>query len=364
MKKLVILLIILILLYHTALANSLKIGYLAPSTGDFSKLSSSFLNGLSLSIPETTSITVQDSNNDIEQSLESLYLSGVDVVIGPFLAKNVNKTEKILCKSGIVTILPFARPQYNCQNVFTYNYDPTKATRQLANSICSDNATSVLILFSYDNLNIIKKNAFMNNFKDCNKHYTVEGFQKKSSYDSLIKSIFGVKKIKEESIFSSEDVFIHSNYVDDVVIFAPQDDALSIINLMNYYDVTPYKIFTSDIAINRQLLSISKDVLTNINIITPYYPCSKNKINREFVKKYQEEYKENPDFMAALGFDIGRIIKDSDRISLEARLRNMSDFNGLIGRMLFFDDQGKALIDYKELNYGDIKRCKKYLLKK
>ncbi len=368
MRKAVVLtgILVYILFCLSSFANGLKIGYLAPSKGAFATFSESFLNGLYLGISQDTSVIMQDSsNNNLEQDLENLYLAGADVVIGPFIAQNINKIEKKLCESDIVTILPFARAQYNCDNIFIYNYDPIEAAKQLANKVCLDNSSSVLLMYSYSNLNIMKKNAFIEAFSSfCKKHLYTQGFDVRKNYDDLVRSIFNVQKIKDEGILlSDEDVFIHSFDVDNVIIFAPQNDFLSIANMMDYYDVEPKNIFSTDVTINEQLLSTKRGTIKKIHFITPYYLCNNSTINREFLEKYRKEYQTTPDFMAALGFDIGRILKDSDRVSLKAKLASMSDFEGLIGTLLFFDDNHKALIDYKMVNHKEIRICKKMTFK-
>ncbi len=362
MRKLsIFLFLMLVLSINSPHADNLIIGYLSPS-GELSNYSESFLNGLSLSLPQNASITIQEANNNIQHSLENLYLSGADIIIGPFTAQNINKIENSLCSGNVVTILPFARAQYQCDNIFTYNYDPIEASKQLANYVCKDNSSSTLVLYSYDNINMMKENAFTAKLKECNMNFESKGFQQKKDYSELIKSVFGVKKIKDYSIFSDEIVFLHSAYFDNVVIFAPENDFLSIVNLMDYYDIDPDSILSSDITVNRQFLPIRNSMLKKLHIITPYFQCQKSAENTTFVLNYKREYQTAPNFMAALGYDIGRIVNGSDRVSLKSWLYSVSDFEGLIGHLFFFDDRGKAVINYVMLNYKDIMQCKKKML--
>ncbi len=365
MKRAFLIIFVFVFSLNLNIANALRIGCLVPSQGIFASFGESFINGLSLALSQNNQITLQDSSKNVEDALENLYLSGSDVIVGPFMADNVNKIERKLCSGGIVAVLPFARSQYECSNIFTYNYDPLKAAKQLADRVCEnvyDNNSVTLVLYSYDNLNMRKKDIFLESFKNCKGSVYTEGFQKKKNYNELIKSVFKVEKIKDESIFSTEEVFIHSFYADNVVIFAPQRDFLNIVNLMDYYDISPANIFATDITVDKQFLPISRNMIKKMHLITPYYLCKKSKQNKEFVSRYKSEYQVFPDFMAALGFDLGRLLNDADRISLEAKLRSTMDFDGLIGRLLFFDDEGEGIFNYNILNYREIMKCKKLIM--
>ncbi len=338
----------------------LRIGYLAPSDPFFKPFSDSFLNGLYLGLSENETVVIQNSNNDPKKAFENLLMDDVDVVIGPFEASSVNSMREEICNSSTVTILPFSTAGYTCPYLFTYNYDPIKASSELARILSNMSNSKTLLLYEYDPLDSKKKDAFVKFFNGID--LSTIGFQKQRLYDKLIKSIFGVRKIRKATGLTEKPVFAHSLKADNIVIFAPEDDFISIVNLIDYYGINPGHIFSTDITVNKSLLGLSTFILKKLYFITPYYECSPDPVNVNFVKQYSDSYQKLPDFMAALGYDIGRLLKGADRISLPQRIRETEDFDGLIGKLLFFDDTGRAFINYKFIGYKEFAKCRDQIL--
>lgn len=360
MRKISVLLFLFIA--FNACAGGLKIGYLSASNPEFSYFNESFLNGLYLGLSKDETVVVQSSSQGTQRALESLYLSGVDVVIGPFLPNEIKRVKDNICNSGIVDILPFASFEYMCSGVFAYSYDPVKAAVQLAKTVSHMNLGKILVLYMYTDLSIAKKNAFLANYTSCSNQIYVKGFLKSKSYVGYIKSLFGVEKTEQKGSLTEKKAYKHSLNVDTVVIFAPQDDFISIANLLDYYGIDIKKLLSTDITVDNRLLSLNSSILSKMLFIAPYYLCSDTHENIVFVKRYESEHQKDPDLPAALGFDIGRLLKNADRISLLNRIKQTADFNGLIGRLLFFDDDGYGLINYRLIGYKEIKKCRRVIL--
>ena len=360
MKKILVLLFLFIA--FNAYADGLRIGYLSASNPEFSHFNESFLNGLYLGLSSEETVVVQNSSKGVRRALENLYLSGVDAVIGPFVPDEINRVEDDICNSGIVDILPFASPEHMCRGIFVYNYNPIKAAVQLAKTASHMDLGKMLVLYMYTDLSIAEKNAFLANYTSRSNLIYVKGFLKSKFYGGYIKSLFGIEKIKQKSSLTEKRVYKHSLNVDSVVIFAPQDDFISIANLLDYYSIDIKKLLSAGIVVNNGLLSLNSSILSKMLFITPYYLCSDNRENVMFVKQYESEYQRDPNLPAALGFDIGRLLKNGDRISLLNRIKQTADFNGLIGRLLFFDDDGYGVINYRLVDYEEIKKCRKIIL--
>ena len=362
MKKIAIFSLFFLFVWVFNSFAALRVGYLSPSSSAFETFSSSFLNGLYLGLSKDETVVIQDSSQGVNKALENLYLMGADVVVGPFEAASVKTAQTKICSSGIVTILPFAKADYSCPNLFSYTYNPISAALELAKFLSSDNLGKTLVLYAYDNLDIAKKDAFLEGLQTDNTQIEVKGFQKSNSYDKYVKSLFGVWKIKHRSSLTNQPVYKHTLKIDTIVIFAPQSDFVNIANLLDYYGILVKAIYSTDIMINDNLLSLSKIILKRLRFITPYYLCSEDGANTDFVKQYDIEYQKDPNFMSALGYDIGRLLRGADRVSVQSKLKETADFDGLIGTLLFFDDNGNGFINYKLLNYEDIKKCKAVIL--
>ncbi len=360
MKKLLSCLFIILFFVTSGASAGLRVGYLAPSNPAFKPFSDEFLNGLYLGLSDNETVVTQNEDNNSKRAFENLLFNSVDVVIGPFDANSVNSMKSEICSSSTVTILPFAAATYTCPYLFIYNYDPPRAAVELGKILSNMQSEKTILLYEYDSLDITKKDAFLNAFSGTQPE--VVGFKKQPLYENLIKSVFGVRRTRKVTGLTEEPVFSHSKQVDNIVMFAPQSDLISIINLIDYYSINPKHIFSSDIVINRNLFSLSDAILKKLYFITPYYECSSDPVNVAFVKRYRDSYQSDPGFMAALGFDIGRILKGADRVSLVERIRQTEDFDGLVGRLLFFDDTGRAFINYKFIGYKEIKRCRDQIL--
>ncbi len=363
-KKTFIVLVFLILWHTSTSFAGLMVGYLSPANPAFASFTNSFLNGLYLGLSKDETVVIQNTSEGVNRALENLYLAGADVVVGPFESQSVQAAENTICNSGIVTIFPFAKPDYSCANTFSYTYNPIAAASELSKLLSNMNLGKTLVLYADDNLDIAKKDAFLSGLQSSNANLYIKSFQKASSYVAYIKSLFGVVKIRHNSSLVQGRVYRHRLNIDTVVIFAPQRDFINIANLLDYYDVGVKSVFSTGIIPNNNLLSLSTHILKKITAVTPYDLCSTDKLNTTFVQNYDLEYQKDPDFMAALGYDIGRLLSNADRVSLEAKIKQTTDFNGLIGQLLFFDDNGSAFINYKILTYKDIKRCKTVILSK
>ncbi len=347
------------LLVLNAYSAGLKIGYLAPSSKLFKHFSDDFLNGLYLGLPSDDTVVVQNAADNATKALEQLYYMNVDVVIGPFESRNVNSAQNEICSSGIPTILPFAVPRYSCSNVFVYNFDPIAAAKELAKLVSDYGYRDLVVLYENDPLDMSASNAFLQTISD--KNVVVEPFDRAPLYDEMIKRLFGVRKIRRSSGLVEGKVYEHSLKADNVVIFAPQDDFVSIVNLLDYYSIEPQRIWGDGVLITRDLLSLNNAILQKVNIITPYWMCLPDPINVKFVEQYRENYNTDPNFMAALGYDIGRLIGRGTRGST-LDLSRVTDFDGLIGRLMFFDASGLGFINYRLVNYAGLERCRGQIL--
>jgi len=364
MKKIIIFSVLFLFVLSANSFAGLRVGYLSPANPAFETFSNSFLNGLYLGLSEDETVVIQNTSQGVNKALENLYLMGADVVIGPFEAASVKTAQNEICSSGIVTILPFAKADYSCPNLFSYTYNPISAALELAKFLSSENLGKTLVLYAYDNLDIAKKDAFLDKIGPKNAQFEVKGFKKSNSYDKYLKSLFGVWKIRHRSSLTNQPVYKHTLKIDTIVIFAPQRDFVNIVNLLDYYGILVKAIYSTDIIINDNLLSLGRTILKRLQFITPYYLCSEDAANTNFVKQYDMEYQKDPNFMSALGYDIGRLLSGADRVSVQSKLKGTADFNGLIGTLLFFDDNGNGFINYKLLNYKDIKQCKTLILNK
>ncbi len=332
--------------------------FVAPFDTAFSKYAEEMYNGLNLSLGNVVNIVKVNSSDSIKDAIDEYK---PEIIIGPFLNDNVKKALKYLCNRQIYVFLPFSKDTDNCSNVFFFGYDPMQAVKEVANDICSSNAQNIAVFYSYSRLNLSEKDAFLNDLSICGKYASVvNGIPTFFNLmDQFVKETFGVKKIKNFSGLTEGKVFTYSLKPDATVVFAPSDVFVHFLDVLDYYDIDPGVVYTTDSVVDQNILSLSRRMMGFLRIVVPYYMCSNKPIAQDFLKDYRQTYYEDPDQFAALGYDLGRVVL---WILRNGSIVGFNDRDLLEGHFLFFDDKRRALIDYDTLGYKEIRRCRQQIL--
>ena len=358
MKRIALIAIVFCMISLNGFSYTIKIGYIAPLSGKLSILGETFLHGMQISLDNSTELIVKDSNNNIAEAYNDLIQNGVDIIVGPFTKQNVSFVNEKTCSSGKTAILPMFYPDNACSGAIGYRYDPVEAARQLANIVCESKTSNLLVLYALELTSLNEKNAFLEKLHSCGINPDSEGFLSgRKTYNSYFKHLFMIHKRKHIKSLTDKETFKYYRYrnIKNVVIFSNQSDFIKFANLFNYYDIKIKRLFTTGIFTDSSIYALDKHILKKITYITPYYQYADNGKNLYFRHQYSQKYNQNPNQIAALGFDIGTIINSINTKDIYSYLKSIKDFYGLIGHLFFFDDAGRGVFEYRIVNYNDIK---------
>ena len=356
MKRTVLIAAVICLISLNSFSANIKIGYIAPLSKKLSILGETFLHGMEMSLDNNTKLIVKDSNNNIAEAYNELIQDNVDVIVGPFIKKNVSFVAKGICSGGKTAIFPISYPDNTCDNIIGYRYDPVEAARQLAEIVCESKISNLLVLYALNETSFNEKNAFLKKLHSCGINPDSDGFLSgRKTYNSYFKHLFMIHRRKHIKSLTDKKTFKYYRNISNVVIFSSQSDFIKFANLFNYYNIKIKQLFTTGIFTDNAIYALDKHILKKITYITPYYQYAHNGKNLYFRRQYSQIYNKNPNQIAALGFDIGMLINNIDTEDIKSHLRSIKDFYGLIGHLFFFDDAGRGVFEYKVVNYADIK---------
>ncbi|WP_022670926.1 hypothetical protein [Hippea alviniae] len=359
MKKLCAVFVFLFVFILNSYASNLSVVVVAPFGGSLSSFSEELYNGLSLSLPSFVNLVKIDSNSDFLSELKKI---NPVAIVGPFSKSNVDKLLGKYCNKPVLVILPLAKDDDNCSNVAYYGYNPTLASKQLAEYVCNIDSGSIGVLYSFDKVDTVDKDAFVDTLLKCGKSVFVSSGIP-SLYevmDSFLRELFGIVKVKKISGLTKGKVFEHSLNVDTLVVFAPQKMFVHLVSLLDYYDVHPLRILSVNLQSKKSLFDLSIAVRKSLRFITPYYMCQSNSLAEKFLNDYRETFFKDPTFISAVGYDIGKLLKDY--YFNNKSITDAKDINLLIGHLLFFDDTAKAVIEYRMVGYRELNRCRQEIL--
>ncbi len=354
MKKIAIILVFLFLSLNVYGINVL---FVAPS-GNYAIISQQMINGLELSLPDGVNLIHIDSKENYRAYLENYK---PEIVIGPFFDNNVKRLEDGVCNKNLYVFLPFSKNTDNCSNVFFLGYDPVRAAQEAANAICNTEAQSIAVFYSFNKLNMAEKDEFLKALSVCGKTaLMISGIPTFFNLmDQFVKESFGVRRLKRFSGLTQGKIFTYDLRLDALVIFAPSSVFAHLLSVLDYYDIYPKSVFSIDLTADNSILSISRNMLKHVNIITPFYMCGSGTLYVNFLKEYRERYYENPTRFSALGFDIGLAVS---HVLKTGSIAGFNDKQLLEGHLLFFNDRNIAVIDYKKIGYKEITRCRRQIL--
>ncbi len=350
--------LVILFVFFALRVEAANVMIIAPFDTAFSKYAEEIYNGLNLSLGNIVNIVKVNSSDNIEDAINKYK---PEIIIGPFLNDNVKRALKYLCNKRVYVFFPFSKDTDNCSNVFFFGYDPMQAVKEVANDICNSNAQNIAVFYSYSKLNLSEKDAFLKDLSVCGKYASVvNGIPTFFNLmDQFVEETFDVEKIKRFSGLTEGKVFTYSLKPDATVVFAPSDVFAHFLDVLDYYDINPGVVYTTDSVVDQNILSLSRRMMEFLKIVVPYYMCSNKFIARSFLKGYRQTYYEDPDQFAALGYDIGKVAL---WILKKGSIEGFNDRDLLEGHFLFFDDRRRALIDYYTLGYKEIRRCRQQIL--
>ena len=366
LNKLVFVFLILFFVHSNAnsLEEKIKIGVLIPMTGDNKKLGELIIKATRLAIKDINNVKLEvypkDTKSNPDQALKAakeFKAMGIDMVIGPIFYKNLihlNELENI-------TFLSLTNKTINLpNNVISSGVNATSQINAIKRFIEMEGIKKTIFLTPKVDYEIeIKKAIKQSKIKISKYHiYDTEPTKLTKQIEKITKYKIRKQNLADE-IKRIENSDLDENDKDrkinklkkrytlgklnfDSVIISDFDESLkSVITSLLYSDVLPK---------NKQIITFNQwfdQSLLDEKTLQPIYYPSINKKNLEiFKEKFNNEYKEQPNHLALLSYDlIGLIYYLSLNNNLSEINKLFKEKNSFKGKIGIFD------IDNNKINH-------------
>ena len=356
--------------------KKIKIGVLVPMTGENKELGQLIIKSTRMALEDINTnileIYPKDTASDPNQTLKSageFIEMGIDIVVGPIFHKSLlylDELENItfLSLTNKIVDLP--------KNVISSGINASSQLNTIKKFIKTNNLKKTIFLMPKQNYEKEVKKAIKNsNIKLYKTHlYNTEPTQltkqieKITNYkirkQNLADEIRRVENSdlpdKEKQIEKLNKRYTIGNLKFDSIIISDFDESLkSVITSLLYTDVSPK---------NKQIITFNQwfdESLMNEDSLQPIYYPSINKKNLDnFNKKFFNKFREQPNHLSLLSYDLIGLIYylslKNDIAELDKLFKKKNSFKGKIG---IFDIQNNKInhrLNFYEVNDGNLKK--------
>ena len=346
-KKFLIILTYLLVLFNSNLLSDedkkiLKIGLLAPLSGEYKELGNSFLYSLQLALEELNDNNViiipRDSgfNNKemLNRAVEEIKLEGAKIIIGPITYDDFNYVKKF---NGLTFISPSnISPKFN-NNIISIGVSLESQLTTLTNFIKKQKKTKTVIMYPKNQYeDFVEKKLKLVNLENVkifkyssNPEVLTGEIEILTNYKQRKKNLELRKKMYEDkeddqsikALARLDQLYTLGNVNFDSVIIIDFGNSLkSVLTSLVYTDVNQEKVlFTT---VNQWF---DESIFYENTIKSLYYPSINYKEFKKYNQKYFKRYKKYPNEITLLTYDALGLIyyawkKNGD-------IRSISDFS-------------------------------------
>ena len=363
--------------YLSAFANNekIKIGLLVPLSGEYKELGQLIIKSTRMALNDigTDKIEIYPRNTNLDpsktlQSAKELKNDGVKIFIGPIFFKSLIFLDEI---EDVVFLSLTNKTNDLPKNVISSGVNSLSQINAIKKFLELNDAKKTIFLTpDLDYKDEIKK-AIKDSKIKIFKHYIYDTeptkltkqIEKITNYkirkQNLADEIYRVENSdlidKDQQLEKLKKRYTIGNVSFDSVVISDFDESLkSVITSLLYTDVLPRKKLF--ITFNQWF----DETLFQEGSVQPLYYPSINKKNLEkFNKKFEKEFKEKPNHLSILSYDLLGLIY---YLSLQTDLSNIKDifkkensFKGKIGIFDIKDNKINHRLNFYEMNDGKIK---------
>ena len=355
--------------------EKIKIGLLVPMTGDNKKLGDLIIKSTIMALEDIDikdiEIYPKDTAINPSQTLKSakqLKNIGVKIFIGPVFFKSLTYLEEV----EDVIFLSLTNQTLNLpKNVISSGINATSQLNTIKKFLESNEIKKTIFLTPKLNYENEVKKAIKQSKIKIYKHYSYDTEPTKltkqieeiTNYrirkQNLVDEMKRVENSdlidKEEQIKKLEKKYTIGNVNFDSVIISDFDESLkSVVTSFLYTDVSPKNKYI--ITFNQWF---NKSIQNESSIQPIFYPSINNKNLKNFEKKFFKKFKEYPNHLSLLGYDlvgliyylsVENIINDIDKL-----FKKKSSFKGKIGIFEIKDNKINHILNFYKVEDGKIK---------
>ena len=353
----------------------IKIGVLAPLSGDNKELGQQIINSIRMALIDIDENRIEiypkDTKSDPDITLRSaleLEKMGINLVIGPIFHKNLIFLKEV----KNITFLSLTNKTLDLsKNIISAGINSTSQLKTIKRFLELNEIKKTILLIpdlSYD-LEIKKgiKNSKLRFYKEY--YYSIEPtkltkqIEEITNYEkrkqNLLDEILRVENSddvnKEKEIENLKKKYTLGNLKFDSVIIADFDESLkSVITSLLYTDVSPKEKFI--ITLNQWF---DESLLEETNAQPIYYPSINKKNLDDFNLKFKKKFDYKPNHLSLLSYDLIGLIyylslkNDPKEIYKSFQTKNI--FKGKIGIFEIKDNKINHQLNFYEISNGELK---------
>ena len=379
MKNFFKILFLVLLVMKTTISFSddtkIKIGVLAPLSGDNKDLGQQIVNSIRMALIDIDDNKIEiypkDTKSDPNLTLRSaleLEKMGINLIIGPIFHENLIFLKEL----ENITFLSLTNKTLDLpKNIISAGINSTSQLKAIKKFLKLNETKRTILLIpelNYD-LEIKKgiKNSKLKFFREY--YYNIEPtkltkqIEEITNYDrrkqNLLDEILRVENSddvnKEKKIENLKKKYTLGSLKFDSIIIADFDESLkSVITSLLYTDVSPKEKFI--VTLNQWF---DKSLLKETNVQPIYYPSINKKNLDEFNLKFKQKFDYEPNHLSLLSYDLIGLIyylslkNEPSEIYKSFKTKNI--FKGKIGTFEIKNNKINHQLNFYEVNNGKLK---------
>jgi branched-chain amino acid transport system substrate-binding protein len=360
----------------------LKVGVLTPLTGDYSNYGESMLKGINLALQYSfmqteVELVVKDTEGDpikgTSLSKELIEDDEVISIIGPLKSESTMRAGMAVGEAQIPLISPTASQEgIGDLNEFVFQLSPSSQTRgkSLAEFVIrAEKLVDFVVLVSDDQ----EAREFAIGFQEeaqqlGAKIMALEHFYEETmDFTPLLSTIKRVLLEKPPSDYVSEEEELFINElpikVDGFLIAGGKEQMLRILPQISFLKIKTIIIGTEGCG-NSEVLNLAQNLNQELIFSSDIYHLPEDQTWRSFSALYYNKYKEEPDRVAALGFDAMNLLISifekgiTSPEKIKDSLVQIKNFNGASGTIRFDQHRENQNISILNCQKGKVERLR------
>ena len=371
--------VFLVLLFQISISYSeeskIKIGVLAPLSGENAYLGKQILNSVRMALIDIKNNNIEiypkDTRSDPDMTLRSALefeQMGISLVIGPIFYKNLLFLDKV----KNITFLSLTNKTLDLhKNVISSGINSSSQLNTIKKFLKENEIKKTIFLIPNLNYDLEIKNGikeskikFLRKYNyDIDPTKLTKQIEKITNYEirkqNLLDEILRVENSdnpnKEKIIENLEKKYTLGNVKFDSIVIADFDESLkSVVTSLLYTDVSPK---------NKYIITLNQwfdESLLKENNLQPIYYPSINKQNLDaFNDKFFKKFNYRPNYLSLLSYDLVGLIYylslKNEALEISKFFKTQNTFKGKIGVFKIKNNKINHQLNFYEINKGRIK---------
>ena len=371
--------VFLILLLETSVSNSeqskIKIGVLAPLSGEDAFLGKQILNSIRMALIDINNNNIEvypkDTKSDPDMTLRSALefeQMGISLVIGPVFYKNLLYLDKV----KNVTFLSLTNKTLDLhKNIISSGINSSSQFNTIKKFLEKNDIKKTIFLIPNSNYDLEVKKGIKKSkiklFKQYNydidptkltkqiEKITNYGIRKQNLLDEITRVENSDDPNKEKILENLKKRYTLGSLKFDSVVIADFDESLkSVITSLLYTDVSPKDKYI--ITLNQWF---DESLQNEVNTQPIYYPSINKQNLDEFSNKFFKKFNYKPNYLSLLSYDLVGLIYylslKSETLELNKSFKTQNTFKGKIGVFEIKDNKINHQLNFYEISDGELK---------